>query len=79
MLIDIYTAGYYYSQMKTIHEMTNDLLGGMSQQALADIVGTSQVQICRISNGQEPKYGLGREIERIYERQIRMASRAKAA
>jgi|TARA_R110001632_G_scaffold105782_2_gene215320 transcriptional regulator with XRE-family HTH domain len=61
--------------MITINEMTNDLLSsGLSQLALAKLAGTSQAQVWRIANGQEPRYRLGKTIEKIYGEQLQRSA-----
>lgn len=52
--------------MKTITEMTVELLKEHSQPELAELAGTNQAQISRISKGQIPNYDLGKALERIY-------------
>jgi len=52
--------------MKTIQDMTIDLLEDFSEPQLAKKVDTSQTQINRIKKGQEPGFTLGKRIESLY-------------
>lgn len=55
----------------TIQEMIAGLVGkGLSQKAIADLVGTTQPTIHRAAKGAGVLYETGRAIERLYETSV---------
>lgn len=59
----------------TAQQMIKELLdSGLSQKGIADQAGTSQANICRIADGQDPRYELGKAIEIIYRSRMHKAA-----
>lgn len=59
----------------TAQQMIKELLdSGLSQKGIADQAGTSQANICRIADGQDPRYELGKAIEALYQSRINQAA-----
>lgn len=58
----------------TIQEMLKALRVDMSQSAIAEKVGTSDMQISRCERGQIPNYELGKRIEALYQDRIQVGA-----
>lgn len=64
----------------TIQDMLSELVGlGLSQREIAEKCGTSQPNINRALNGTEPRYELGKAIEKFHKKAMRSAARKAAA
>lgn len=63
----------------TIQEMLRALAGlGLSQREIAEACNTSQPNIHRALNGAEPRYELGKAIEKFHKKTLRAMSRRAA-
>lgn len=61
-----------YICLMEIQEMIKFLRKDMSQQEIAQKIGSSQAQVQRFERGQVPNYDLGKRIESLYVKRIQV-------
>lgn len=61
-------------KIKSAQEMIKQLYAfGFSQGEISRLLETSQAQVMRIGNGQDPNYTLGKKIEKLYKSKMKVS------